>query len=40
MSDTAIFAIGIFTFFLLSGGLAYTLVEVPKLYRKDLKKSE
>ena len=40
MSDTAIFAVGLFTFLLLSGGLVYTLIEVPRLHRKDINKPE
>ena len=34
MADTTILAVGVFTFLLLSGGLAFTIYEVPRLYRK------
>ena len=38
MADTTILAVGFFTFFLLAGGLAFTIYEVPRLYRKDNQK--
>ena len=35
MSDTAIFAVGILSFLLLAGGLAFTIYQVPRLYPKE-----
>jgi len=34
VADTTIFAVGVFTFLLLAGGLAFTVYQVPRLYRK------
>ena len=31
MTNTAIFAVGLFTFLLFSGGIAFTLIEVQRL---------
>ena len=37
MSDTAIFAIGLFTFLLLAGGLAFTVYEIRRLNPQESK---
>ena len=38
MANLTIFAVGLFTFCLLVGGLAFTIHEVPRLHRKDTDK--
>jgi hypothetical protein len=39
VSDTAIFAIGLFAFLLLAGGLAFTVYEIRRLNNPDSKAS-
>ena len=38
MADLTIFAVGLFTFCLLVGGLVFTIREVPRLHRQDTDK--
>lgn len=39
MSDIEIFVIGVFTFIMLAGGLAFTIYEVPRLHNQGDKKN-